>query len=227
MYNFADETPDYINVFDTRLSVRHEEQEDWRDWHTEHTPARPILPSGYADERLICLEPGALSDGWERAQIAQVIGSTFGDLFHATHPNYEEIKALALTWYASLYAQWGAQPERREELQIARILLAGVAETAERGARGQCGRWWPSKAGYHAARPEAPEAAEAAEAAEPGAWYVTRDFAHGAHWKVRAIGADAIEARPMEQPESAHHVLTKKQARACFESGKKMTKLAI
>ena len=159
MYDFADETPSYVH--DNPYVQR---EPEWL-FYPESEQARLVHPYGWADERLLSFEPAALEPGWAPAQLAQLLGTTFLELFDEDQPDYHKIRDAAHDWLVRLARAWWGRPEHEARWRVARQLLGGVLDAVEAARRGQPTGWHPHRRGYHAhvdyeevTRPEALEA---------------------------------------------------------------------
>ncbi len=90
----------------------------------------------------------ALAEDLRENQATALIGATFVEMFEATHPDYKEIRELALLWWVNFGA------EENEEVQgAARGLLQAVIWVCERVLAGRPTYWRPRFSHSRAPRP--------------------------------------------------------------------------
>jgi hypothetical protein len=203
MYAFVDHSShDYIT--DNHRTQRAPEI-DWVAFAPGSGPApRPVVPTGFADESLMSFSHDELSEGWEVAQTAQLIGATFFEMFDCNLPDYPGIAHQAHEWLVNITDAWHGDESKAEEFRVARQLLQGVIDAARRGAQGQPTRWSPWRRGLNLDVHRPTPSCE-----ELGAWYDARALDGGA-WQVRKAG-DRVEAVRMSDGTAI--TLTKAQAR--------------
>lgn len=168
---------------------------------------RPVLPSGWANESLMSFSRDELSEGWEVAQTAQIIGAVFAEMFTVSEPCYFKIARAAHAWQRQLTDAWHGDPERAEEFKAARQLLQGVIDAARAGINGRPTRWTPWRRGLNL---DVTGPQKAPEADEVGGWYDAKGV-DGSDWQVRKYGKGVVEAVNMADGTSI--TLTRKQAR--------------
>jgi hypothetical protein len=205
MYAFVDHNShDYIT--DNHRTQRAPEI-DWVAFAPGSGPApRPVLPTGFADESLLSFSHGELSEGWEAAQTAQLIGATFMERFDCNLPDYPGIAHQAHEWLVNITDAFHGDESKADEFRVARQLLQGVIDAARRGAQGQPTRWSPWRRGLNL---DVHSPSGSGEQAPRGAWYQARG-ADGSDWRARKAG-DEVEAVRMSDGSS--RMLTPGQAR--------------
>ncbi len=206
MYSFVDHNShDYItDAFDSCRSF--EPDPTVPQPGADGTAPRPVLPTGFADESLLSFSHDELTEGWETAQTAQLIGATFFEMFDTNTPDYHGIVRAAHAWLVNLTDAFHGDEGKAEEFRVARQLLQGVIDAARAGIAGRPTRWSPWRRGLNL-DVHGPTPTPGAE--ELGAWFDALGLDGGA-WQVRKAG-DGVEAVRMSDGTSI--TLTRAQAR--------------
>ena len=177
---------------------------DWVDWFSS-PPPRTVVPVGHADESLVAFDADQLEDGWREAQVAQVIGAVFMEMFSEDLPSYAIILDSATAWQQRMMDAWWKTQEI--ELQTGCEMLQSIINAARAGLKGQPTAWSPTQRRLEV------EAAPTLtpDGVKPGKWYEAKAL-DGERWRVRKHG-DSVQAETLDRRFNANIELTKKQAR--------------
>ena len=125
MYDFFDPTShDYL----FEAPDRDDELAPRLDGFHHIDAPRPVVPTGWADERQLPFDEEDLEQGWKTAQSAQLIAAVFGELFDAPNPDYHTIARAAHRWQQSLFNDWYSRRRVHAKIQDARELLADAGD---------------------------------------------------------------------------------------------------